>query len=132
MGSQSFSAQEDMRTAVEGDVDVMVSPGSQLVNPLGIALSSDMASATNATITYRDVTVNEYPADLNELIASMTEYSQNTIDAILASSQDTVETVSNTTDTLSDVIEGTETPLSQYIPYAVLGLILVLVLKWRK
>lgn len=122
--SYSFSETKDQKLGVEGDIaGQVVMPEGQLANPLGINIDD----SSGARVEYGDVvyTINEYPEELNSLITDILTQSAQT-------NQKTVDTISATTANLAEVIQGKETPLSQYIPYAVIAVVAMLVIrKWK-
>ena len=120
MGSYSASETKDQRRGIDGDITGQVTaPQSQIANPLGIAIGGAQHGGATTTVEYGDITFNEYPAELNDLVLS-----------IMESSQKGVEAAGDTSTELANPIEGIKTPLSQYVPLAVLALVLVLALKF--
>jgi hypothetical protein len=121
MGSYSQSVAKDQRFAIEGDTGQLAGTGSQIANPLGVNIRGQ-SSANH--LTYGDITVNEFSEGVSSLVKDILASNEK----LLTTSLDHSSAV---TEKLSSVVEGEKTPLSQYLPFIVLGIAAVYLLKKR-
>lgn len=129
MGSHSFSNATDNRMMVEDlpALEKLTAPNSAMSDPLGISIQrGDHSSGGAVEIAYGDVTYNAYPEEFNDLVKDIMSQS-------VSASQAAMTSVSDTTGTMTDIVEDTKAPLAQYMPYVILVVIVILVLKtWKK
>jgi len=108
MGSWSQSQTKDQRMVVEG-AEQVTAPESQLANPLGINITQSHSTGS-PTVDYGGITIQNFPKEVNELVKSA-----------LATNQQAMSQLSKPVETLVSTIEGIKTPLSQYLPYVMIG-----------
>lgn len=125
MSASSRTMQQDQRVAVQDaeSLSQLTSPYSQIANPLGLSIGASDKSKAEVDIIYRDVYYNDVE-QIGSLINSLA-------DKIITQQQETLGMVSNTTESLSDIVVETKTPLAKYLPFAVLATVLILYMKWQ-
>lgn len=126
MGSYSTNISEhisttkvtDQRVGIDGDVEKFASQSAIVDSPLAVRISSSGSSKPN--VNYGGVTINSVD-DISTLVKD-----------IMTDNQATVATITAPVSQAIGLIESIKAPLSQYMPYAVLAVVLYLILKFGK
>lgn len=113
---KAYSLASDQRLAIEGDVQQVTAPASQMANPLGFAIGSSDLGRTTAEISLGNISITNYPAEVNDLVSTILEKTTQV-------SEQSTAAVGSVNQTLTDIVEGIKAPLSQYLPYLVIGIV---------
>lgn len=125
MGSYASSITKDQRVAIDGNLDQLTSPQSQIANPLGLSIgASDRSSIKDLSVSYGDVRYNDLDA-VNELVTSIMQQQTDTLKSINKLGTDVISQVSTAATEIKE-------PLTKFIPYIGGGILLILLLKMAK